>query len=233
MNARLIREYLDQLCRDLDAGRPLRRFAPALARVALPAAIGLSAMGLAGCDHSSHGDTTPNPGYSREVGTDPTDRDGDGLADSREQDYHVARPVTPPPPNRARPEICGDGQDNDLDGDTDCDDADCVMFEACRPAVTLYGAPPEPPPSVQEVCNDGTDNDNDGRTDCADPDCRDMEYCGHPPGPEICTDGRDNDTDGLIDCADADCRGTEICAPQPPQPQPMYGVPFEPDQLGD
>ena len=34
---------------------------------------------------------------------------------------------TPPPPN----EVCDDGIDNDLDGDTDCDDSDCAAAPEC------------------------------------------------------------------------------------------------------
>ena len=69
----------------------------------------------------------------------------------------------PPPPV----EVCGDGIDNDGDGQID---------EGC------------PPPPV-EVCGDGIDNDGDGQID---------EGCPPPPI-EVCGDGIDNDGDGQID----------------------------------
>jgi Zn-dependent metalloprotease len=53
-------------------------------------------------------------------------------------------------------EVCTDAIDNDLDGLTDCLDADCSADIACAPA---------------EVCTDAIDNDLDGLTDCLDADC--------------------------------------------------------------
>ena len=55
-------------------------------------------------------------------------------------------------------EVCTDGTDNDLDGDTDCADSDCTGHSACLP-------------STETDCSDGTDNDGDGDTDCNDSDC--------------------------------------------------------------
>ena len=53
---------------------------------------------------------------------------------------------------------CVDGQDNDNDGLTDCDDTDCQSSPACGG-------------SGEVDCNDGLDNDGDGDVDCADSDC--------------------------------------------------------------
>lgn len=67
-------------------------------------------------------------------------------------------PVTPPPPPPPPPppdEVCGNGIDDDGDGQID---------EGCQP--------PPPPPS--EVCGDGIDNDKDGQID---------EGCPPPPPP--------------------------------------------------
>ena len=59
-------------------------------------------------------------------------------------------------------EICGDGVDNDGDGNTDCWDSDCG-----------YGGPSE------HVCADGLDNDCDGDVDCYDiGDCGSTAACG-------------------------------------------------------
>jgi hypothetical protein len=54
-------------------------------------------------------------------------------------------------------EICGDGQDNDCDQLTDCDDPNCADSPQC------VGTP--------EICGDCIDNDGDGFVDLDDPDC--------------------------------------------------------------
>ncbi len=79
-----------------------------------------------------------------------------------DNDGQIDEGCEPPPV-----EVCGDGIDNDNDGQID---------EGC-----------EPPPV--EVCGDGIDNDNDGQID---------EGC-EPPPVEVCGDGIDNDNDGQID----------------------------------
>jgi hypothetical protein len=87
--------------------------------------------------------------------------------------YEITNGTTPPPPTA---EVCGDGIDNDQDGQID---------EGCT-----VGNPPPPP--TPEIC-DGIDNDGDGQID---------EGCSAPPpgGPaEVCGDGVDNDQDGQVD----------------------------------
>jgi hypothetical protein len=117
---------------------------------------------------------------------------------------------TPPPPA----EQCGDGIDNDLDGqvDEDCpppvevcgdmidNDNDGLIDEDCLPPpVEICGDLIDnngngevdegcPPPPV-EVCGDGADNNGDGQVD---------EDCP-PPLVELCGDQVDNDEDGVID----------------------------------
>jgi hypothetical protein len=99
-------------------------------------------------------------------------------------------------------EHCDNGFDDDLDGWTDCFDADCRA--------------PEVPPSAwdeacraEKRCDDGEDNDADRHVDCRDPDC--TGRAGGPAGepceaPErSCADGFDNDGDGPTDCVDPDC----------------------------
>ena len=84
------------------------------------------------------------------------------------------------------PPACSDGEDNDLDLDTDFPaDAQCWS------AVDL---------SELEDCSDGIDNDGDGQTDYPDdPDC-------HSAGDQTelpdCSDGVDNDGDGQTDHPD-------------------------------
>jgi hypothetical protein len=63
-----------------------------------------------------------------------------------------------------QPEDCGDGVDNDNDGDTDCQDLECALDERCG----------------VEDCTDTFDNDGDEKIDCRDPDCMgdpDCEVC--------------------------------------------------------
>jgi hypothetical protein len=102
-------------------------------------------------------------------------------------------------------EVCGDGQDNDGDLLSDCEDLDCRG----RPCDHLgrfceAGACTCPGPAVESSCTNRIDDDCDGLTDCEDPDCQ--------GGTETsCGDGMDNDCDGLTDCEDPDCDGA-ACA---------------------
>lgn len=82
---------------------------------------------------------------------------------------------------------CTDGEDDDWDGLTDCDDPDC-RIEVCL------------------SCFDGVDNDGDGDADCHDADCAAGEGCQR-----LCDDGLDNDGDGRADCDDSDCAGSTAC----------------------
>ncbi len=63
-----------------------------------------------------------------------------------------------------RDEDCGDGVDNDRDGETDCADDDC------------FGDPTWC--SIETECSDGDDNDSDRLVDCDDPDCIGTPACG-------------------------------------------------------
>ncbi len=93
-------------------------------------------------------------------------------------------------------EVCDDGNDNDGDGLTDCDDAvDCGSFPACNP--------------VESDCANELDDDGDGDTDCADDDCVGDPACA--PGETVCDDGADDDGDGDTDCADSDCAASPVC----------------------
>jgi hypothetical protein len=91
---------------------------------------------------------------------------------------------------------CSNRLDDDRDGDTDCDDADCAAHPAC---------------ARETDCRDGVDNDGDGATDCGDSDCN-----GRPCGPpeSVCDDALDNDRDGDTDCGDADCAADPSCNPE-------------------
>lgn len=78
---------------------------------------------------------------------------------------------------------CGDGIDNDCDGDVDCEDIDC----------SKRGCDPDQPKKrceyVTESCEFPTGEAN----------CSGETFC--------CGDGEDNDGDGDTDCEDSDCHG--------------------------
>ncbi len=59
-------------------------------------------------------------------------------------------------PTGPGPEVCGDGLDNDNDGDEDCFDSDCAGDPGCL---------------TETACDDNFDNDADGLADCNDSDC--------------------------------------------------------------
>jgi hypothetical protein len=96
-------------------------------------------------------------------------------------------------------EDCTNGVDDDGDGATDCEDADCHGHAYCL-AYHEY------------TCANGADDDGDGLIDCADPDCQQTQECD-PSREWSCHDGVDNDGDGLPDCLDPDCQQacTEVC----------------------
>ena len=107
-------------------------------------------------------------------------------------------------------EICGDGLDNDEDGQTDCDDAECANLFECKnppldagPAVDAGAAPADS--GSQGVTDTGSSGSVDaGGTAPAD-------GGSTPQGDEICDDGVDNDGDLMTDCADEDCYGVGSC----------------------
>jgi streptogramin lyase len=127
-----------------------------------------------------------------------------------------------------QPELCGDGIDNDCDGETDEADCGCVPGEP----VTCYSGPAGTSgvgrcrPGAAECAADGTvgacageivPSAEDGPEDCnsQDDDCDGttdeglLDACGRcSTGPlvEICGDDTDNDCDGMTD---EDC----TCAP--------------------
>jgi hypothetical protein len=81
----------------------------------------------------------------------------------------------PEPDPEADVAACADGEDNDLDGSTDCADPDCL------------GLCPE---ESETECSDRADNDGDGVVDAADPRCWPLlppqaRRCAETPGVEV------------------------------------------------
>ncbi|MEM9456360.1 MAG: hypothetical protein AAGF11_19415 [Myxococcota bacterium] len=109
---------------------------------------------------------------------------------------------------------CSDGDDNDNDGYTDCNDRDCLNSDDPQ-VVERCDDDMEPTTDMEATiaeCTDGVDNDGDGAVDCDDSECMDrpeqalMIHCnGMESSVSQCTDGVDNDDDGFIDCEDFDC----------------------------
>ena len=97
-------------------------------------------------------------------------------------------------PGQCHEVLCSDGEDDDLDGATDCADAECVDDAYCSEAGN---------------CGDSADNDGDSQVDCADDDCVDDPLCIESIN---CQDGVDNDLNGAVDCADLACQAKPHCA---------------------
>ena len=118
------------------------------------------------------------------------DPDGDGYGEGEDCDGPDCNEADPDA-NPGATEICGDGVDNDCDGE----DEECVG-----------------------VCDDG-DNDGYGDGDgCLGPDCNDEDPFVNPGADEICENGLDDDcAGGDADCppptceSDWDCGAQQIC----------------------
>ena len=96
---------------------------------------------------------------------------------------------------------CDNDQDDDGDGLSDCNDADCLDRCASGP--------------VGEDCTNGTDDDGDGATDCSDDDCSANSACEQSTGcmSGVCPPGticQDDACKQLCTTAD-DCAPGEIC----------------------
>ena len=119
------------------------------------------------------------------------------------------------------PSQCFNGLDDDLDGDKDCADFDCLgvsfgasscaSYEAYLPPSTL-GDGSVLPAFYFNLCDDNIDNDGNGLIDALDPDCKNVfGACGPSPATESytflsCANAADDDQDAAIDCADSECR---------------------------
>jgi len=99
-------------------------------------------------------------------------------------------------------EICDNGDDDDCNGNTDCDDSACVADPSCD--LACEGEEERPCGSDVGECSQGTQRCEHGEWgEC---------YGGQGPVDEVCDDGDDNDCDGDTDCDDtASCRNDPAC----------------------
>lgn len=119
------------------------------------------------------------------------------------------------------PAQCFNGLDDDLDGEDDCADIDCLGASSGPSSCASFEAylPPSPfgdgtvnPAFYFNLCDDGIDNDGNALIDEDDPDCKNVfGFCGPSPAIEdytflSCSNAQDDDLDAAIDCADAQCR---------------------------
>jgi hypothetical protein len=100
------------------------------------------------------------------------DADGDGVANADDCDMFNSsvgecggtEDPTPLPPES----VCGDGADNDQDGDFDCDDSDCFGTSECQQSddddVVADDDDTTPPPSDDDDDNDVSSDDDDTST---------------------------------------------------------------------
>jgi hypothetical protein len=96
-------------------------------------------------------------------------------------------------PGKAVEAYCANGEDDDGDGNTDCEDLNCFESDYC---------------GVETACSDGADNDLDGFEDCLDSDCATDPTCLPE---QDCEGEADTDGDGLTGCDDPDCNGVGDC----------------------
>ena len=94
---------------------------------------------------------------------------------------------TPPPV-----EVCGNGLDDNINGQTDCADTACSSLPEC-----VVVPPTTTPTPMPEICNNGNDDDFNGNIDCADAACN--GYSGCVVTVPACGNVIDDDSDGKID----------------------------------
>ena len=121
--------------------------------------------------------------------------------------------VAPPP------EICGNGEDEDLDGATDCEDTDCLGEEGCAPEGWTCAPSAYDQEGDEEVCDCecGVLDPDCEVADVAQNDCVQGEQCNTTTltcdliTGENCGNNQDSDNDGLAGCDDQECWGVGDC----------------------
>ena len=155
MNGKKVLKYAHALCDDLDAGRRPSRFdlcRKVAIQLAIPAALGIGALGFAGC-------------LEDEICDNGIDDDGDGQVDCGDEDcFEGDVCVDVPVYGVPFEDVCNDGIDNDGDGVLDCYDPDCASDYCCDDTVNLYGV-------LVEDCTNGLDDNCNDDFDCEDESC--------------------------------------------------------------
>ncbi len=136
---------------------------------------------------------------------------------------------------------CGNGVNDDIDGDVDCADSECAatpncvdddddgvpnVFDNC-PADFNDTQDDSDFDGVGDVCdalpfdfdNDGVDDFSDNCFDVPNPgqEETDGDFIGNACDPDEgnCVNGGDDDNDALVDCQDSDCSSAQACSALP------------------
>ena len=137
----LVRAYLDEVCAAIEGKRQRSPWAEWMKRTSLPLVVGATVAGTAACGNDEHlgngGDGTGGAatGGAASTGGGATDGGATNMVETAGAAGAMVGTLYGIPY-----EICTDGQDNDADGRTDCDDGDCDDDPVCRD-VPLYSIP--------------------------------------------------------------------------------------------
>lgn len=117
---------------------------------------------------------------------------GGATSDASDDVGNACRPLGP----ESTAAACGNGSDDDCDGQSDCRDQDCLNVRGA--GCDSDASAPRPPTS--NCIRRGPENTN-----------------------EACGNRLDDDCDGYSDCADQDCAppAVTVCPPRPPAPAPV------------
>lgn len=135
---------------------------------------------------------------------------------------------TDPDVNPSKPELCGNGKDDNCGGGTDCADTACngqrcddqssctdndvCTAGACTGSAVLCATPPSSCHASPGTCGaNGCEYSVTTGAVCDGGTCRSDGAC--VPGETLCGDTLDNDNDGPIDCADSDCDAQRCLEP--------------------
>ena len=133
MDGKTITSFLKSMCRDIDLGRPLKKFrwGHTAGAVAVSTMLVFGGVGCGDAASSVMGYVSP-----------------DIVAPVPCEEYAAPRDPLPPMPRPATAEKCDDGVDNDGDGALDCGDPDCDSALECSEtpayAVPFPAATPAP-----------------------------------------------------------------------------------------
>lgn len=152
MDPSFVKEYVEEVCLQLDTGFELSKLRKLALSAAVPALVLTSA-----CRGPVALYGVPAYGMPWDAGAttesncrDGLDEDRDGLTDCEDDDCdHLELCLG-----------CFDGIDNDGNSTSDCADPTCAPVEGCAGA-----------------CDNGEDDDGNGLADCSDPGCSGTDAC--------------------------------------------------------